>query len=78
MRLEKINNSSSDNNDTLYLVGGLALMVLGAGLLLSNPKVRNAVSAGLVSVLPELQEKLGFNFADVGKDLKRYMQLKSM
>ncbi|MDQ3064490.1 MAG: hypothetical protein M3R14_16745 [Acidobacteriota bacterium] len=46
MQLEKINNSSSDNNDTIYLMGGLTLMVLGAGLVLSNPAVRNTVSAG--------------------------------
>lgn len=78
MQLEKINNSSSDNNDTIYLMGGLALMVLGAGLVLSNPTVRNTVSAGLASVLPELQGKLGLNFADVGTDIKRYMKLRSM
>lgn len=46
MQLEKINNSSSDKNDTIYLMGGLALMVPGAGLVLSNPAVRNTVSAG--------------------------------
>lgn len=78
MQLEKINRGSSDDNETLYLIGGAALMVLGAGLLLSNSMVRNTVSAGLASVLPELQEKIGFNLADVGSDLKRYMKLRSM
>jgi len=78
MQLEKINNSSLDNNDTIYLMGGLTLIVLGAGLVLSNPAVRNTVSAGLASVLPELQGKLGLNFADVGTDIKRYMKLRSM
>ncbi len=78
MQLEKINRGSSDNNETLYLIGGAALIALGAGLLLSNSTVRNTVSAGLDSVLPELQEKLGFNLADVGTDLKRYMKLRSM
>ncbi len=78
MELEKTNHNSLDKNDTLYLMGGVALMVLGAGLVLSNPTVRNTVSAGLASILPELQGKLGINFADVGTDLKRYMKLRSM
>lgn len=78
MQLEKINNGSSNNNETLYLMGGLALIVLGAGLVLSNPSVRNTMTAGLASVLPELQGKLGVNFADVGTDIKRYMKLRSM
>lgn len=78
MQLEKTNNDSLDKNDTLYLMGGLALMVLGAGLVLSNPTVRNTMSAGLASILPELQGKLGLNFADVGTDIKRYMKLRSM
>lgn len=78
MQLEKINKGSSDNNETLYLMGGAALMVLGAGLLLSNSTVRNTVTAGLSSFLPELQEKFGLNFADVGADLKRYMKMRSM
>lgn len=78
MQTENNNNSSSENNETLYLMGGLALMVLGAGLVLSNPTVRNTMSAGLASVLPELQGKLGVNFADVGTDIKRYMKIRSM
>ena len=78
MQIEKNNNGSSENNETLYLMGGLALMVLGAGLVLSNPTVRNTMSAGLASVLPELQGKLGVNFADVGTDIKRYMKIRSM
>jgi len=78
MQLEKIKSGSLDNNDTLYLVGGVALMVLGAGLLMSNPTVRKTVSTGLATMLPELQGRLGINFADLGTDLKRYMKLRSM
>ena len=71
-------DGSSDSRDTLYLMGGLALMVLGAGLIMSNPKVRKTVSTGLSSILPELQGKIGLNFAEVGSDIKRYMKLRSM
>ena len=77
MELE-IRDGSADNKDTLYLMGGLALMVLGAGLILSNPKVRNTVTAGLSSVLPELRGKIGLNLGEVGSDIKRYMRLRSM
>ncbi len=76
MELEKNKNGSLDKNETIYLAGGLALMVLGAGLLLSNQTMRKTLSAGLASILSELQEKLGLNFADVGTDIKRYMKLR--
>jgi hypothetical protein len=68
----------ADNKDTLYLMGGLALMVLGAGLIMSNPKVRRTISTGLSLILPELQGKVGLNFSEVGSDIKRYMKLRSM
>lgn len=71
-------DDSADNKETLYLMGGLALMVLGAGLIMTSPTVRKTVSAGLSSVLPELQGKLGLNFSEVGSDIKRYMKLRSM
>ena len=77
MELEKT-NGSSDNKDTLYLMGGVALMVLGAGLVMTNPTVRKTVTAGLAAVLPQLQGKLGINFSEVGTDIQRYMKLRSM
>jgi hypothetical protein len=77
MELE-IREGSADHKDTLYLMGGLALMVLGAGLILSNPKVRGTITTGLAAILPEMQGKLGLNFSEVGSDIKRYMKLRSM
>jgi hypothetical protein len=71
-------DDSTDNKDALYLMGGLALMVLGAGLIMSNPKVRHTITTGLASILPELQGKIGLNFSEVGSDIKRYMKLRSM
>lgn len=72
------NNETSDNKDTLYLMGGLALMVLGAGLVMTNKSVRSAVTAGVSSVLPELQGKMGIDLSGIGDDVQRYMKLKSM
>lgn len=71
-------DNDSDNKDTLYLMGGLALMVLGAGLIMTNKSVRSAVTAGVSSVLPEVQGKLGLDLSGIGDDVQRYMKLKSM
>lgn len=71
-------NGSSENRDTLYLMGGLALMVLGAGLVLTNSTVRKTVAAGMSSVMPELQGRFGIDFSEVGNDVQRYLKLKSM
>ena len=77
MELERINDSS-ESKETLYLVGGVALIVLGAGLVMTNPSVRKAVTTGLSAVLPQLQGKLGLDLAGVGSDIQRYMKLRSM
>jgi len=72
------NNNSSENRDVLYLMGGVALMVLGAGLVMTHPAVRKTVSAGLSAVLPELQGKFGPDLTALGPDIQRYMKLRSM
>ena len=70
-------NSSSDKQDMLYLMGGMALIVLGAGLIMTNKMVRNTVTTGISSVLPQLQGKL-VDFSGVGSDIQRYMKLREM
>ncbi len=72
------NNGSSEGKDTLYLMGGLALMVLGAGLVMTHPGIRKAVSAGVSGVLPGLQGKLLPDLTALGPDVQRYMKLRSM
>ena len=72
------NNDSAENKDALYLMGGLALMVLGAGLVMTHPGVRKAVSAGLSGVLPDLQGKFLPDLTALGPDIQRYMKLRSM
>lgn len=61
-------NGSSNDMDTLLLMGGIAMLVFGAGLVLSRPSVRRFLgNAGIgdltQSVLP---------------DLERYLRLRSM
>ncbi len=54
--------------DTLFMVGGVALMVFGAGLILSNPLVRRYM--GQIGVGNLAQAAL--------PDLQRYMKLRDM
>jgi hypothetical protein len=61
-------NSLSADRDTLYLLGGVAMIVFGAGLVLSNPTVRRFLG----------QMGIG-NLAKAAlPDMERYLRLRSM
>jgi len=66
--LEHVNGDSSMDKETLYMLGGVALIVFGAGLILSNPVVRRYMG------------QLGIgNFAgNVLPDIERYFKLRAM
>jgi hypothetical protein len=67
--LRTANNGDSDESQTtLMMFGGLALMTLGAGLILTSPIVRKYL--GGLDVGKLLQA--------AGPDFERYMKLKSM
>ncbi len=70
--------NNSEGRDTLYLMGGLALMVFGAGLVMSHPAVRKTVSAGLSAVLPGLQDKFPVDLSALGPDIQKYIRLREM
>jgi hypothetical protein len=74
------NNDGHDSSkDFLYFAGGLALMVLGAGLIASHPAIRKSLKAGLESVLPDVQSRLGLGTVSaLVPDIQRYMKLRSM
>jgi hypothetical protein len=72
------NNGSSEGRETLYIAGGLALMVLGAGLIMSHSGIRQAVAAGLSGVLPDLQGKFGPDLTALGPDIQRYLNIRAM
>jgi len=54
--------------ETLYMLGGVALIIFGAGLLLSNPTVRRYLQ----------QVGLGDIASAALPDLERYFRLRSM
>ena len=61
-------NGISDGKDTLYMLGGVALIVFGTGLILSNPFVRRYLS----------QLGVGNLAHAVMPDVERYFKLRSM
>lgn len=66
--METNTNGNATDKETLYMLGGLSLVVLGAGLILSNPFVRRYMS------------QLGIgNLAHAAMpDIERYLKLRAM
>lgn len=65
------NNNHSDyapDKDTLVLLGGLAFMVFGAGLILSNPLIRKYLG----------QTGIGNLASSALPDIDRYLRLRAM
>jgi len=68
MRVSEDNNTLGTDKETLYMLGGAALILFGAGLVLSNPTVRRylgqiGVGSMLTAALP---------------DVDRYLKLRNM
>src|SRR5208282_1931386 len=61
-------NGNSSDRDTLFMLSGIALMVFGAGLILSNPNAQRLLSKVGVGNLGE----------GVLPDIERYLRLRSM
>jgi hypothetical protein len=72
------NNRANDSKDRLYLIGGLAFLIAGAGLIMAHPEVRKQVRAGLDRVLPGLQDNFNLGITTVVPDFQRYMKIRSM
>jgi len=71
MELEHLNENNQDANetrDTLFLLGGAAFVVFGAGLILSTPMVRKAL--GGVGI--------GNLIGAAMPDFEKYLKLRSM
>jgi hypothetical protein len=59
-------NGNGSDRDTLYMLGGLAMMVFGAGLILTNPFVRRYTA------------RLGNLLSAALPDVERYLRLRAM
>ncbi len=66
--MDRLEESSGTDKETLYMLGGVALVIFGAGLVLSNPTVRRYL--GQIGV---------GNIASAAiPDIERYFRLRSM
>jgi hypothetical protein len=66
--MDRAEVTNGSDKDTLYMLGGVALVIVGAGLVLTNPTVRRYLG----------QVGLG-NFASAAlPDIERYFRLRSM
>jgi hypothetical protein len=61
-------SNSNETRDTLFLLGGLSLMLFGAGLVVTNPTVRKLLGKADVSGL----------LGAAVPDLERYLKIRSM
>jgi hypothetical protein len=59
---------SNESRDTLFILGGAALVVFGAGLILSTPIIRRYLGGGGVGNMVQAAIP----------DIQRYMKLRSM
>lgn len=66
--VRKEENGRSEHLDTLFMLGGVALIVFGTGMILSNPMVRRYMA----------QMGLGDVIHNVVPDVERYFRLRSM
>ena len=66
--MESTANGNATDKDTIYMLGGVALMVFGAGLILSNPTIRRYMS----------QFGVGHLAQTVIPDVERYFKLRGM
>ena len=68
MELENTNGQDNETRDTLFLLSGAALVIFGAGLILSTPVVRKALGgAGIGNMLGAAMP-----------DLEKYLKLRAM
>ena len=61
-------NGNGSDKDTLYMLGGVALVVFGAGLILSNPFIRRYMS----------QMGIGGIAQAAMPDVERYLKMRAM
>jgi hypothetical protein len=68
MELSQDMNHNGTDKDTLYMLGGAALILFGAGLILSNPLVRRYM--GQIGIANLAQAAM--------PDIDRYLKLRQM
>ena len=70
--------TNSEVQSTLLFAGGIALVAMGAGMILANPGVRRVVMASLTPVMPELKGPMAASLGGLVPDVERYMKIRGM
>jgi hypothetical protein len=78
MEKETNNQLDPEAKDIVCLAGGAALMILGAGLVLTHPALRRSAKAALGAIMPDLEKPLKAGVRGVLPDVERYLRLKGM
>ncbi len=60
--------ANSDTRDTLFLLGGISMIVFGLGLVVTSPVVRKLIG----------ETNVGGLLANAVPDLERYLKIRSM
>lgn len=68
--MEHTQHDQNESRDTLMMLSGVALVIFGAGLILSNPIVRKLMGQTGLSGLNLLQSAI--------PDVEKYMKLRNM
>jgi hypothetical protein len=66
--MTQLEQGNGSDKETLYMLGGVALVIFGAGLVLSNPSVRRYIG----------QIGIGNLASAALPDLERYFRLRAM
>ena len=66
--MDSATNGNGNDKETLYMLSGVALMVFGAGLILSNPFIRRYMS----------QMGIGSLAHAAMPDVERYLKMRAM
>ena len=64
--------------DVLCVAGGMALLLMGVGLVMTNAQVRRTVLDGVSRFAPDLAGSLKTGVAGILPDVERYLKVRSM
>ncbi len=78
MHTHEMDSHEKEQREALYLAGGLALIVLGTGLILSNPMVRKLAQRGLSTTMSGKKGSLFSGLGAMLPDIERYLHIRSL
>ena len=64
--------------ETLFLFGGVALSIMGAGLILSIPEIRKVIQKQVKEMKSEGTEGISEKLGGLLPDVQRYMKMRAM